>query len=289
MFIKYILLLVFISSQLFSNNIKKIYYIDSDEVKLNTIVKDAPSDINLFKLNTLKHSKKVKTKDLISLLKYYGYDSYKSKHKYIKFIKKSPVDTSRIELALKDYYKQNYQDIEIISLHVEPRSYMVSIPDEYRIKIKKNNYLQNYGVLSIQTSKKKQIFFNYTIKASISVFISKIKIKKDTELSVMNVSKKRILLEKFRARPYQDVDIGAYQAKHHISDNKILTIRDIVELNLVKRKSDIYINMNRDNIDISFSAKALQNGKLNDIIKVQKSNGKILKVTVTGRNKAEIR
>ena len=42
-------------------------------------------------------------------------------------------------------------------------------------------------------------------------------------------------------------------------------------------------------MDISFSAKALQNGKLNDIIKVQKSNGKILKVIVTGRNKAEMR
>ncbi|HEY9204128.1 MAG TPA: flagella basal body P-ring formation protein FlgA, partial [Sulfurimonas sp.] len=35
-------------------------------------------------------------------------------------------------------------------------------------------------------------------------------------------------------------------------------------------------------------AKALQDAKVNDIIKVQNSNGKILKVRVTGNNRAEL-
>jgi len=166
---------------------------------------------------------------------------------------------------------------------------MKSIPKTYTIKIKKNSFLHKDGVLSIKTQKNKKIFFNYKIQASIGVFISRIKIKKDSELSVVNLKQKRVILDKFRAIPYQNIEAGMYQAKHHISENKIITIRDIADLSLVKKKTDVSITMSRDNIDISFSAKALQNGKLNDIIRVQKSNGKIIKVTVTGRNIAEIR
>ena len=40
---------------------------------------------------------------------------------------------------------------------------------------------------------------------------------------------------------------------------------------------------------INFSAKALQSGKLNDIISVRKRDGKRLKVRVVGKNRAEIR
>ena len=163
------------------------------------------------------------------------------------------------------------------------------MPDNYTIKIKKNNFLRKDGVISIKTSKNKKIFFNYTIKASITIFVSRMKIRKDTELSVINVKQKRVILDKFRAIPYQEIEAGMYQAKHHISENEVITIRDISDLSLVRKKSEVSIDMDRDNIDISFSAKALQNGKLNDIIKVQKSNGKIIKVIVTGRNTAEVR
>ncbi len=39
---------------------------------------------------------------------------------------------------------------------------------------------------------------------------------------------------------------------------------------------------------ISFSAKALQNGVYGDIIKVQKSNDKIIKIKVIARNRGEV-
>ena len=290
MFIKYVLLLIFISSQLFSGtSLDRVYYVNSKEVKLKTIVPNASIDIELFKLNPKKHSKKVKSKELLLLLKLHGYDNFTAKHSYVKFIQNSPIETSKIEDTIKQYYQEHYPDIDIISLHVEPRSYMKSIPKTYTIKIKKNSFLRKDGVLSIKTQKNKKIFFNYKIQASIGVFISRIKIKKDSELSVVNLKQKRVILDKFRAIPYQNIEAGMYQAKHHISENKIITIRDIADLSLVKKKADVSITMSRDNIDISFSAKALQNGKLNDIIRVQKSNGKIIKVTVTGRNIAEIR
>jgi len=290
MFVKYILLIMFISTQLFSNiTLNKIYYTDSKDVTLRTLLPTAKEDIKLFQLNPNKHSKKVKSKDLLKLLEHHGFDYFDAKHSYVRFIQKSPVDTSKIEYKIEQYYKEHYIDIDIISLHVEPRSYMEDMPDNYTIKLKKNSYLKRDGVISIKTQKNKKIFFNYTIEANIKVFISRMKIKKDDELSIVNLRQKRVILDKFRSLPYQEIESGMYQAKHHIPENKIITIKDIADLSLVKRKADVAITMSRDNIDISFSAKALQNGKLNDIIKVQKSNGKIIKVTVTGKNIAEIR
>jgi flagella basal body P-ring formation protein FlgA len=48
------------------------------------------------------------------------------------------------------------------------------------------------------------------------------------------------------------------------------------------------VSLNSNNISISFTVKALEDGKVNDIIRVEKSNGKRLRVRVIGKNKAEM-
>jgi len=289
MFIKYILLIL-ISIQLYATNtLNKVYYINSNSVKLKNIIPQTNLDIELFSISTNKHSKKITSEELIKILKNNGYDSYVAKHRYIKFIIKSPINTSRIKLAICEYYKSYYKEIDIQYVYVEPRTYITSLPEAYIVHINKKNHLKKSGTLSIKTPKNKKIFFNYNIQASVTVYISKRKIKKDVELSSKNITKKRVPLDKFRATPYQNINSAKFQAKHNIGDKKVITIRDIQTLSVIKRNSNIQITINKDNMDISFSAKALQNGKLNDIIKVQKSNGKILKVIVTGRNKAEMR
>jgi flagella basal body P-ring formation protein FlgA len=287
---RYLFLFLFLCFSLLANTqLNNVYYVDSNEVMLDDVISGADGNILLFKLSKAKHTKKVRAKELISTLKNYGYKTVKSKHQYIKFIKKSPIDTSRLESALYNYYKDNYNEIDIQNIFVNPRTYIESLPKEYTVSMKKNSFLKKDGVISIKTSSHKKLFFNYTIDAVLDVYISKHKIKKDAELSLTNITKKRVVLEKFRAKPFQPNSSTKSQAKHHISANKVITVRDVVELNLITRNSQVQITMNNNNINISFSAKALQNGKLNDIIKVQKSNGKILRVKVTGKNMAEIR
>jgi len=285
-----ILLFIFISINIYaSNTLDSTYYVKSKDIKLSVIAKATSNDSILFTINKNKHSLKLRTKDLIKILSENGYSDYTSKSRYTSFILKSPVDTSRIELAIQEYYQKHYFYINISGVHVEPRSYMYDMPDEYVVNIKKKNYLKNRGTIDIKTPKNKKIFFNYTIKATIDVYTSKESVKKDTELSLRNVSKVNMVFEKFRAKPIEHIGSSKLQTKHHLSKGSILTSRDVVSLSLVRKNSTIQVGLNRDSIDITFSAKALQKGKLNDIIKVQKSNGKILKVIVTGKNKAEMR
>lgn len=226
---------------------------------------------------------------MIQILKKHGYSNYNSKSNYTNFIIKSPIDTSRIEASIKNYYQSKYDQIDIQNIMVEPRGYTTLLPQDYIVNIGNREYLQRSGIVNIKTPDNKKIFFNYDITATVSVYVSKKNIKKDVELSVINCTKKSILLDKFRAKPIEDIQKGVFQSKHHISKDTLLTVRDVELLSIIKRDSFVTVNMYDNGMAITFSAKALQDGKVNDIIKVQKNNGKMLKVRVIGQNRAEMR
>lgn len=289
MFLKYILLSLVFMQMYASSEIKSNYYIDSKSVKLKYIVPESNSSIVLFNIREDKHTKRVSSKRLMKILNSHGYKSNINSPRYVNFILKSPIDTSKIQSEVKKYYENNYPDIQINSLSVEPRSYTTSLPNEYIVNIRDRDYLQSDGIINIKTAENKKIFFNYNINAVVSVNISKNNIKRGVELSLKNTIKKRIPIDNFRDKPVSLLNNSKFEAKHYIPNNKIITQRDVEQLSLVKKDAKIVISLASDNMNISFTAKALQNGKVNDIIKVQKSNGKILKVRVIGKNTAEMR
>ncbi|WP_373002587.1 flagellar basal body P-ring formation chaperone FlgA [Sulfurimonas sp.] len=281
---------ILLSAMLYANNtLRDTYYITSDDIYISHIIKDAPNNKQIYKIELGKYTKRVKSKELIEILKKNGYRGYTSKSRYIKFIKKSPIDTSKIASYIKEYYLKSYDQIDIQSVTVETRGYITSLPKEYAIEINNKNYLSRSGIVNIKTPDNKKIFFNYDIVANIWIYLSRKQIKKDVELSSVNTLKKSIILDRFMSKPIENLNAKSLQGKHHIKEDKIITTRDVEILSVVKKNSYINISLNNQNMSISFSAKALQNGKLGDTITVQKASGKRLKVRVTGKNRAEIR
>ena len=284
------LLLILISLQLQAIMVlKTTYYVDSKSIKLNNIFNNAPKDIEILKIPQNKHRKKIKTAKLIKILNDFDYNDIKPKHGYVVFIQKSPIDTSKIKNELINYYKEHYSSIEINNIIVEPRSYMESLPQEYVVEIKSKYFLSRDGILAIKTSSRKKIFLNYFIDARVNIYISKEKIKKKTTISAVNTIKKSIILDKFKAQPIEDLKINTIQAKQNISKNKILTIRNVETLSIIKKNSYINIEINDRNMNIIFIAKAMQDGRYGDTIKVKRTDGKTLRVKVIGKNKAELR
>ncbi|MDA7816702.1 flagellar basal body P-ring formation chaperone FlgA [Sulfurimonas sp.] len=288
MFIKYFLLLSLPIFLYATNSIKSTYYVDSEYVMLRDVIPQADSTVTLFKIKEHRHSKKISSKEFVKILDRLGFKDYSYKGKFVRFIKKSPIETSKIMNALKEYYEQMYETIDIRNIEVQPREYMRTLPKEYTIKIKDRDYLQKSGTISIRTSKNKKYFFNYSIDALIDIHVSRKKIKKGSELSNINTSVKKVVLDRFKSKPLQLLEAQKYQAKHHIAKESLITHRDIQELRLIRRDQNVNITLLSERMNITFSAQSLQSGKLNDIIKVQKSNGKILKVRVTGKNRAEM-
>jgi len=290
--IKTILLLFFTSSFLYSQNIlKNEYFIKNNLVMLSDIIANAKTDDKkLFSLEKNRHTLRIKSKKLIQLLKQNGYKGYISKHRgYIQFTKQSPINKSKIIAQIRKFYKTKYSVITIQNISVEPNVYMEKLPSFYTIHFQENSYLSRKGMLYIKTLKRREIFFHYLIRAKVTIYQAKKTIERGTEIENRNCQKKSIMLDKFWAMPIQDINKHQYQSKYNIRAGRTITMRNVTGLDLVKRGSQINIFINDANMQITFSAKALQNGELGDTINVRNREGRKIAVVVTGKNRAEIR
>ncbi|WP_297440558.1 flagellar basal body P-ring formation chaperone FlgA [Sulfurimonas sp.] len=251
---------------------------------------DKKNDIKLYKIDEQRHSKRIKATQLIEKLKHLGYPNIQIRHtRFVQFNKKSHINTLKIHKSLQNYYKSKYKNILIRKVEIAPIHYLENMPKEYTVHFNKRAFLSNKGVLYIKTQKHKKIFFKYELNAVMPVYQARMGIKKDTPLSVVNTKKNSIMLDKFRAMPLQEIKSNLFQARHNIQADKVITKRDITGLNLVTRGSTVNVFLDSGNISISFSAKAVQNGKLGDTISVVQSNGKKMKAVVIGKNSAEVR
>ncbi len=290
LFIKIIFLLIFPILIFAANNLQSNYFIQNDFIMLSDIVHvKKKDDKKLFNIDKYRHSKRIKRDKLLKILQKNGYSNYASKHSYIQFTKRSPIDTTLIQNSIKKLYTQKYKTIKISSITIIPTHYLEKLPQNYSVHFNERAHLSKKGVLYIKTDDNKKIFFNYQILAAVSVLTARNNIKKDSELSSVNTRKKSIILNKFRAMPLQGLHVSSYQAKHNLKTNDIITNRDVIGLYLVKRGSNVSVSLQNEGIDIFFSAKALQNGRLGDSISVMQKNNKKLKVVVVGRNKAEVK
>lgn len=284
-----ILFLSFILSNIYANKaLESVYYVDSKDVKLSSIIPHVKNDFSIMKIEENRYSQKIKSKEFIQLLSKYGYKNYTAQSSYINFILKSPVDTSKIEQKIEEYYKKSYENIDIESIHVEPRGYMSSLPQTYTIQIRDDDFLSKSGVINIKTSDNRRLFFDYNIIANVEVYKTKNSVKKDTNLSPSNTIRKSVRIDRFRDKPLQNIYETSLQTKRQIPKDIILTIRDVEITDAIKRDATVNVTMHTDGMGFTFSAKALKDAKVNDIINVQNSSGKILKVRVTGSNTAEI-
>ena len=283
-------LVILLSLNLFASNyLNSNYYIDLDTIMLSDIIQDSHKRVELYKIPRGRYSLRVKAKEVIKLLKKNGFKDFKSRHSYIQFTKKSPIDTSRIKSRLKQIYKSKYKSINIKKITITPRNYMESLPKFSIVKIQSRAYLSKSGILYIKTENKREIFFNYEILAYLSVYKARKNIKRNMEISLINSLKNSIILDKFNAMPIEVLQKATIEAKHYIKKGTILTKRDVKTLSLVKRGSFVNVSLDSGGISISSSAKSLQNGKYGDTIKVQQNSGKIIRVIVTGKNRVEIR
>jgi len=288
MLIKYLFLILIFIQLNASSILQKTYYINSNDINISSIIKNIDIDKNLFNIQPNKYSKRVKSKLLIKILKQHGYMDFKAQSNYITFKKKSYIDTSKIQDVILKYYKQKYDIIEIQKIDVNPRSYITHLPQDFSVHLRKRDFLSNHGIVNIKTPKNKRIFFDYMIKAKLPVYITKTKLKMNTEISELNTEKKSIVLNRLKAKPIQQIIKNTLQVKYNINKNKILTSQNIEKLNLIKRGASINIILHDSGIDISFTAKALRNAKMGDIVTVENKNKKRFKVKVIGKNKAEM-
>ncbi len=263
------------------------YIVTHPYVYLSDIVGRCENDTILLHFKPSKHTARIKEQQLRRLLAQHGYETTHH-YSYIQFSQKSPVDTQKIQHAVEKLYKKLYSKITIQEVIVSPRNFITELPKKYTVHFTKKSHLYDHAIFYIQTPQKKRIFFEYRIKAFVDVMQTRTKVSKGEELTTRNMEKKSIMLQRFFAMPLQTIQKGLYQAKHTLKKGMLVTRRDIVALAYVHRKDKVSIVLQDGALKVQTTATALQNGALGDIIQVRTATKKIIKVRITGRNKAEV-
>jgi flagella basal body P-ring formation protein FlgA len=289
LFFRLFVSLLLLSFSLFAaQELQKEYSVSSNRVMLSDIIKSPKLDHILFNINDERHTKRVKSSELIQKLKLYGYDDFTTHHGYIQFTQKSPINTEQFKNAIKKYYQKEYKNIHFKKIDVQTTKYITELPKDFSIHFSRREYLSHKGFFYIKTLQNKKIFFHYTILATLQVCKARKEIAKGEEISLKNTEKKSIMLDKFRALPLMDLKSSHYEAKHRIKKGSLITKRDIIGLYLVKRGSTVTVTLRDGGVHISFTARALKSGRYGDTIRVVHTNNKKIRVRITGRNRAEV-
>lgn len=288
MFLKLFILLCMNISLYANIQLQRTYYIESNDINISTVIPHAKKDVKLFEISH-NYIEKIRTNNLIDSLQKNGYKIDDVPYRFISFIKKSPINLNGMKRYLHDYYTQKYASIDISNIVIMPRGYVEKLPKDYNIKMRSTNYLKNKNTFNIKTLDNKKIFFDYIIDAKLPVLRAKQDIKKGTELSILNTQIQIIPFERFKKLPLQEINSGIFQSKFNIQQNMVITLRDVEPVSLVRRGDYVNVTLNNSNLAITFMAKALQDGKLNDIITVQQNNGKKTQVIVKAKGKVIVK
>lgn len=280
--LKHIAIFLLLISTLFGEILKDTYFIDTKEIRVSTFTLNPQDSTIIDTLEDSRNKKSISSKDILNALKVNGYTNFKTSSNYITFIQKSDVNIDELKDKLVEYFLENYPNMEIKKVEITPRGYIKTLPNEYDIDMP--SPLSSSGVIHIITPQKMKYFFDFYIDGYIDVFLTKNTIKRGEALSDQNIIKKHIKLEKLKDTPLNSFEDNRLESKKQLTKDAILYKNDVTQKRVVKKGSMVNVSYDEEGIDITFSAKALQDGKLNDIISIQNSSNKTIKARVIGEN-----
>jgi flagella basal body P-ring formation protein FlgA len=282
-----LLLSIFLTLGLHALTLQKNYYTPTKNIYLHTLIKNTKNNPLLYTITEGRYTKKISTKKVVKKLLSLGYKVDDFQSNYIKFTHEIPFDRKRLKKFLLQQYNTRYKNIQIKKITIHSRGHLKTMPSRYTIHIQSNAILKDHGIFFIRANKR-DLFFNYTIDATLTIYKARKKIKRSEELSLLNLYKSKVKLVHFFAPPLYIKQRKHFEAKHLIKKDAIITQRDVILERLVRRGNSIKVTLKENNLLISFEAKALSDAIYGDIIRVKQPNNHILQVKVIGKNQAEV-
>jgi len=197
------------------------------------------------------------------------------------------------EKKLENYiYKKftgYYPSMSVSSIMIKANS---TIPKGYklsRVFFQKNSLKRengNFSAIYSKDSYEKRVFLKYHIDATVPVFVATDAITSHTPLDSSMFSIKTIKFTNFYDKPIQK--LAGYESKTYLPKGKILTSRLVRKTPLIYRNSTVNAVASDGGLEVYFTAKALEDGSLGQVIKVKRDR-KILRAKVISQDKVQIR
>jgi len=242
----------------------------------------------LFTIPETKTKLKISAAEIIEKFSRHKIAVKAGKSRYVTFIRKSPIYLKPLETKIMQYYKKYYPSIRISHIMLIPRTYTDSLPEHYTLSLGNKSFRHSRGTFFIRSDKNQKIFFDYRLDADIDVIYTIRPLERKTELTRFNTTIQTLPFEKLKAVPLTSIQTHRYRLKHRIKADRPVAIRDVESSPMIKRGGKLAVSMHSGGLVIEFSAIALEDGALHDIISIRKHDGQRLKARVTGLNNAEI-
>ena len=285
------LLLIFLSL-VYSNNLKRDYTFTQDGVYINDVIPNQER-IKLFDIKDSISRFNVKSFSLIKRLREYNISINNiDKISNIAFNRKSNFDDTIIIDFLKEKFLEKYEEIEIINIEVKPlRNINMANMIVREIIIAPYALQRNKGsfktVFDFQ-DKQKTIFYNFKINATLAGIKLTKNVSREETFDSSNTKSTRIQLSSVN-KPLSNLPPHTVSARN-LRKNHILSKFDIKKEYLVRKNSHLEVSLNLDGIEITSYFEALENGYINDNIKIQNtSSGKTRFAKVVGKSKVLLR
>ncbi len=289
MLLRFSFLFLIISIPLFATmHLQQQYYFTSAPIYSTTLFPKLKKKFILFNINKRRTHYRIKSTQLVTRFKEHNLSITAGKIRYVNFIKKSPISTVRLEQQLESRYRNAFKNLHVKKISVTPRSYLGTLPQQYQLLFSEKNLYRSEGIFSIKTPEKKRLFFNYRIDATLEVYMPRHPLKRKEALTPLNTLKKRIRFERLRAAPLEQINTKVYRLKRSMQPGHIITQRDIELYPIVKRGSNVVVELKSGAVILQFSAIASQDGAKNDIITIQKTDGRRMKARVIAAGRVEI-
>ena len=196
----------------------------------------------------------------------------------------------KLKNFLEKKFLSYYPTMSINSITIKPNN---KIPKGYKFKkvyFSKNSLKRengNFSTIFSDGKNSKRVFFKYFIDATVQVLLANEDIRRGTPLSREFFTTIPIKFDNFYDRPV--VDLRNLEAKTFIVKGKILTSRMVRKIPDIHRNDEVTAEARDGGIVVDFMVRALEDGRIGEIIRVKRGDKKIFKAKVISSSKVLIK
>lgn len=204
------------------------------------------------------------------------------------------IHIEKIKKYVKEEFLKTYPNMNINSLVIKRYSKLPKEFQTYKLKeiyISKANLKKEKGSISaIFTNdiKKRKLYYNYTLEATVEVLRANQYIQKNRTLSDDLVDFITIKFTNFYQKPITAYYLNKYRARTTIITGKILTTRHISKVTTIKRGDSLRATLRDGGVEVSFSAVALKDAHVGDIIKIKRNHNSFFQAKIISNTEAEV-
>jgi flagella basal body P-ring formation protein FlgA len=283
-----LLLIIFFTISLSAYQLLENYTFKNSTIYSNDLFPDITKKFEILKIPEEKSLYRINAQVVAKTFELNGIEIDVSKTRYVNFTKESSIDFTTLKHQLEILLRGQYPTITIEEISILPRGYLASLNPKSRGVFDENFFQNSKGTFYVIDDHGIRRYFDYTVRATLSVLHTNQKISRRERLSGFNTRIKSIPFTSFKDIPLTTLPDHPSRFRANIKPDQPLTQRHIEPLPLVLKNSKIIAQVQNDTVIVEFGATAVQEGALYDIITILKMDGKRAKAKVIGENRVEL-